>query len=110
MCEAAERAGDREQQKRHDDREDAPAEGACVALLSPRSSRHLEVALCALPCGAVSWSTACPHAGQAEVTVGHLLADWPDSRARLADIREADAAYATGEVVRGVDAVRGLRS
>ncbi len=39
-------------------------EGACVALLSPRSSRHLEVALCALPCGAVSWSTACPHAGQ----------------------------------------------
>jgi antitoxin YefM len=26
----------------------------------------------------------------------------------LADIREADAAYAAGEVVRGVDAVRGL--
>lgn len=28
----------------------------------------------------------------------------------LADIREADAAYARGEVVRGVDAVRRLRS
>jgi prevent-host-death family protein len=28
----------------------------------------------------------------------------------LADIREADAAYAAGDVVRGVDAVRGLRS
>lgn len=31
-----------------------------------------------------------------------------DSEA-LADIREADAAYARGEVVRGVDAVRNLR-
>jgi antitoxin YefM len=29
--------------------------------------------------------------------------------AALADIREADAAYARGDVVRGVDAVRGLR-
>ncbi len=28
----------------------------------------------------------------------------------LADIREADAAYATGEVLRGVDAVRPVRS
>lgn len=28
----------------------------------------------------------------------------------MADIREADAAYATGEVIRGVDAVRTLRS
>jgi prevent-host-death family protein len=28
----------------------------------------------------------------------------------LADIREADAAYRAGEVVRGVDAVRALRS
>jgi prevent-host-death family protein len=27
----------------------------------------------------------------------------------LADIREADAAYASGDVVRGVDAVRSLR-
>jgi prevent-host-death family protein len=27
----------------------------------------------------------------------------------LADIREADSAYASGEVVRGVDAVRALR-
>ena len=32
-----------------------------------------------------------------------------DPRA-LADIREADAAYATGDVLRGVDAVRTLRS
>jgi prevent-host-death family protein len=31
-----------------------------------------------------------------------------DSEA-LADLREADAAYARGDVVRGVDAVRGLR-
>ena len=31
-----------------------------------------------------------------------------DSEA-LADIREADAAYARGDVLRGVDAVRGLR-
>ncbi|HEY0165737.1 MAG TPA: type II toxin-antitoxin system Phd/YefM family antitoxin [Jatrophihabitans sp.] len=31
-----------------------------------------------------------------------------DSEA-LADIREADAAYARGDTVRGVDAVRGLR-
>ena len=28
----------------------------------------------------------------------------------LADIREADAAYARGDVIRGVDAVRNLRS
>ena len=28
----------------------------------------------------------------------------------LADIREADAAYAAGDVVRGIDAVRALRS
>lgn len=28
----------------------------------------------------------------------------------LADIRQADAAYATGDVLRGVDAVRTLRS
>lgn len=27
----------------------------------------------------------------------------------LTDLREADAAYASGDVVRGVDAVRGLR-
>jgi antitoxin YefM len=32
-----------------------------------------------------------------------------DSQA-LADIREADTAYAAGDVVRGVDAVRALRS
>lgn len=30
--------------------------------------------------------------------------------AALADIREADAAYARGDVIRGVDAVRALRS
>ncbi len=34
-----------------------------------------------------------------------VLSD-PDA---LADIREADAAYRTGDVVRGADAVRGLR-
>ena len=28
----------------------------------------------------------------------------------MADIREADAAYANGEVIRGIDAVRALRS
>lgn len=35
-----------------------------------------------------------------------VLSD-PDA---LADIREADAAYARGKVVRGIDAVRSLRS
>ncbi|HET8979993.1 MAG TPA: type II toxin-antitoxin system Phd/YefM family antitoxin [Solirubrobacteraceae bacterium] len=35
-----------------------------------------------------------------------VLSD-PDA---LADIREADAAYQSGEVIRGVDAVRRLRS
>ena len=37
---------------------------------------------------------------------GHVLGD---SRA-LADIREADAAHARGDVLRGADAVRQLRS
>ena len=41
---------------------------------------------------------------QLEETIGVL----GDSEV-LADIREADAAYARGDVVRGVDAVRGLR-
>jgi mannose-6-phosphate isomerase-like protein (cupin superfamily) len=39
-------------------------DGACIALLSPLSSQHLELALCALPPGVVSWSTARSHAGQ----------------------------------------------
>ena len=39
-------------------------DGSCVSLLSPLPTRHLEVALCALPPGAVSWSTARAHAGQ----------------------------------------------
>jgi antitoxin YefM len=41
---------------------------------------------------------------QIEETID-VLSD-PDA---LADIREADAAYQRGDVVRGVDAVRGLR-
>lgn len=41
---------------------------------------------------------------QLEETI-HVLGD-ADA---LADIREADAAYARGDVMRGVDAVRGLR-
>ena len=39
-------------------------DGACISLLSPLSSRHLELAVCELPPGAVSWSTARSHAGQ----------------------------------------------
>jgi len=38
--------------------------GSRISLLSPRSSQHLELALFALPPGAVSWSTARSHAGQ----------------------------------------------
>jgi prevent-host-death family protein len=41
---------------------------------------------------------------QLEGTVSVL--DAPDA---LADIREADAAYARGDVLRGIDAVRALR-
>jgi len=36
----------------------------------------------------------------------HAYLSNPDA---LADIREADAAYRSGDVVRAVDAVRGLR-
>ena len=36
-------------------------DGSCVSLLSPL---HLELALCELPPGAVSWSTTCSPAGQ----------------------------------------------
>lgn len=38
---------------------------------------------------------------------GHVR---PRRAGRLADIREADAAYAAGDVVRGADAVRALRA
>ena len=41
-----------------------------------------------------------------------LQSDHPDRAARdaaLADIREADSAYASGDVIRGADAVRKLR-
>jgi transcriptional regulator with XRE-family HTH domain len=40
------------------------SDGSCLTLLSPLPTRHLELALCDLPPGAVSWSTARVHAGQ----------------------------------------------
>jgi transcriptional regulator with XRE-family HTH domain len=59
--------------------------GACVALLSPLSSRHLELAVCALPPGAVSWSTARSHAGQQchLLLQGTVCADYGDHTYRL---------------------------
>ena len=60
-------------------------EGACLALLSPRPSQHLEVALLALPRGAVSWSTARSHAGQQchLLLHGTVRADYGDHTYRL---------------------------
>jgi transcriptional regulator with XRE-family HTH domain len=55
--------------------------GACVSLLSPLPSRHLELALLALPPGAVSWSTARSHAGQQchLLLQGTVRADYGDN-------------------------------
>jgi transcriptional regulator with XRE-family HTH domain len=39
-------------------------DGACLSLLSPLASQHLELVLLKLPRGAVSWSSARSHAGQ----------------------------------------------
>jgi transcriptional regulator with XRE-family HTH domain len=39
-------------------------DGARVSLLSPLPPQHLELALCELPPGAVSWSSARSHGGQ----------------------------------------------
>jgi transcriptional regulator with XRE-family HTH domain len=62
-------------------------DGACVALLSPPSSRHLEVTLLALPPGAVSWSTARTHAGQQchLLLHGTVRADYGDHTYHLAE-------------------------
>ena len=59
--------------------------GTCVSLLSPVSSRHLELALCALPPGVVSWSTPRSHAGQQchLLLQGTIRADYGDHTYRL---------------------------
>jgi transcriptional regulator with XRE-family HTH domain len=59
--------------------------GVCVALLSPLPARHLEVALLALPPGAVSWSTACAPAGQQchLLLQGTVRADYGDTTYHL---------------------------
>jgi transcriptional regulator with XRE-family HTH domain len=60
-------------------------DGSCISLLSPLSSRHLELALFELPPGAVSWSTARSHAGQQchLVVQGTIRADYGDKTYRL---------------------------
>jgi transcriptional regulator with XRE-family HTH domain len=60
-------------------------DGACVALLSPLPAQHLELALCELPPGAVSWSTARSHAGQQchLLLQGTVRADYGDKTYRL---------------------------
>jgi transcriptional regulator with XRE-family HTH domain len=59
--------------------------GACISLLSPLPSRHLELALFELPPGAVSWSTARSHAGQQchLLVQGTVRADYGDHTYRL---------------------------
>ena len=59
--------------------------GACVSLLSPLPSRHLELALFELPPGAVSWSTARSHAGQQchLLLQGTVRADYGDKTYNL---------------------------
>jgi transcriptional regulator with XRE-family HTH domain len=60
-------------------------DGACLTLLSPQPSQHLEVALLALPPGAVSWSTTCASAGQQchLLLHGTVRADYGDHTYRL---------------------------
>jgi transcriptional regulator with XRE-family HTH domain len=60
-------------------------DGSCVSLLSPRTSRHLELALFELPPGAVSWSTTHTHAGQQcyLLVQGTVRADYGDNTYRL---------------------------
>ena len=60
-------------------------DGSCVSLLSPRTSRHLELALFELPPGAVSWSTTRTHAGQQchLLLQGTVRADYGDNTYRL---------------------------
>jgi transcriptional regulator with XRE-family HTH domain len=59
--------------------------GSCVSLLSPLPSQDLELALCELPPGAVSWSTARSHAGQQchLLLQGTVRADYGDNTYRL---------------------------
>jgi transcriptional regulator with XRE-family HTH domain len=56
-------------------------DGSCISLLSPLPSQHLALALCELPCGAVSWSTTCSHAGQQchWLLQGTVRADYGDN-------------------------------
>jgi transcriptional regulator with XRE-family HTH domain len=60
-------------------------DGVCLSLLSPLPSQDLELALCELPCGAVSWSTARAHAGQQchLLLQGTIRADYGDHTYRL---------------------------
>ena len=60
-------------------------DGACVSLLSPLPAQHLELALCELPPGAVSWSTARSHAGQQchLLLQGTVRADYGDKTYHL---------------------------
>jgi transcriptional regulator with XRE-family HTH domain len=55
-------------------------DGACLALLTPLPAQHLELALLALPPGAVSWSTTRSHAGQQchVLLQGTVRADYGD--------------------------------
>jgi transcriptional regulator with XRE-family HTH domain len=59
--------------------------GACISLLSPLPSQHLELAVCELPRGAVSWSTTRSHAGQQchLLLQGTVRADYGDNTYRL---------------------------
>jgi transcriptional regulator with XRE-family HTH domain len=60
-------------------------DGACLSLLSPLPAQHLELALCELPRGAVSWSSTRSHAGQQchLLLQGTVRADYGDHTYRL---------------------------